>query len=145
MRHVLIIDHTQNEASVDLLFSHGLCDSASTIVCRVGDFPWDSCDSVRNETVLRVKSAMEQGQMVVLVNSGPVQSCFYDVLNQQYSLLAIGDDGYEYPLIVTPFLTPLSPFLYVHVSYACITLIIFKNMGNYYDAKFQRYANLAVV
>lgn len=99
MRHVLIIDHTQNEASVDLLFSHGLCDSADTVLCRVGDFPCDACDAVRNEIVLRVKNAMERGQTVVLVNSGPVQSCFYDVLNQHYSLLAVGDDGYEYPLI----------------------------------------------
>jgi hypothetical protein len=115
MRHVLVIDHTLNEASVDILFSHNLCDSENTLVCRVGDFPCDSNESVRNEAVLRVKEAMEKGQTVVLINSGPIQSCFYDVLNQHYSLLAVGDDGYEYPysrwLFVLPIFLICSPYI----------------------------------
>lgn len=94
-RHILIIDPTQNETAVDLLFSLGLCDSASTVVCSVGDFSQDSSSSL--DAILRLKGAMEQGLIVVLINSGAVQLCLYDILNHLYTLLAVGqDDGYEY-------------------------------------------------
>lgn len=102
-RHILLIDPTENETAVDLLFSHELCDSATTVVCSVGDFAQDKntsspFDFHQCDAVLRVKSAMEQGNVVVLVNSGDVQSYFYDILNQLFTLLAVGpDDGYEYP------------------------------------------------
>ena len=43
---------------------------------------------------------MEMGETVVLVNSAPIHSCFYDVFNRHFAVIAIGsldekkeDDG----------------------------------------------------
>jgi hypothetical protein len=86
----MLIDPTDNETAVGLLFSHNLCDSATTEICYVGDFVDDANDLVRSEAVLKVKTAMELGHTVILVNSGPIHSCFYDVFNRHFTLLSVG-------------------------------------------------------
>jgi hypothetical protein len=38
---------------------------------------------------------MEVGETVILVNSAPIHSCFYDVFNRHFAVIAIGstDEG----------------------------------------------------
>jgi hypothetical protein len=91
-RYIMVIDPTDNETAVGLLFAHKLCDPVETSICYVGDFSDDANDLVRSEAVLKVKTAMELGQTVILVNSGPIHSCFYDVFNRHFTLLSIGQD-----------------------------------------------------
>jgi len=66
---------------------------------------------------------MEVGETVILVNSAPIHSCFYDVFNRHFAVIAIGsvddkkeDDGkkkeaeddnvdkYLYPSVLLPLL-----------------------------------------
>lgn len=35
---------------------------------------------------------MEIGETVILVNSAPIHSCFYDVFNKHFAVIAIGSD-----------------------------------------------------
>jgi hypothetical protein len=88
-RYILVIDPTDNETAVGLLFAHDLCDPAHTSICYVGDFADDTNDLVRSEAVLKVKTAMELGHTVILVNSAPIHSCFYDVFNRHFSVLSV--------------------------------------------------------
>eukprot|EP01114_Cavostelium_apophysatum_P014001 TRINITY_DN3512_c0_g1_i9.p1 TRINITY_DN3512_c0_g1~~TRINITY_DN3512_c0_g1_i9.p1 ORF type:complete len:5234 (+),score=1501.00 TRINITY_DN3512_c0_g1_i9:231-15932(+) len=90
-RYVMLIDPTNNEAAVSLLFSLGLCDPNKTVVCSVGDFEDDAKEIVRSEVVLQVKSAMAKGETVVLINSGPIRSSFYDVFNRHFAVMAVDD------------------------------------------------------
>lgn len=39
---------------------------------------------------MQVKTAMEVGETVILVNSAPIHSCFYDVFNRHFAVIAIG-------------------------------------------------------
>lgn len=51
----MIIDPTDSETAVGLLFSTGICDKANTRICYVGDFSEDANDLVRSEVVLQVR------------------------------------------------------------------------------------------
>jgi hypothetical protein len=53
-RYVMVIDPTDNETAVGLLFSLGICDKTKTRICYVGDFAEDANDLVRSEVVLQV-------------------------------------------------------------------------------------------
>lgn len=50
----MMIDPTDNETAVGLLFSLGICDKERTKICYVGDFADDANDLVRSEVVLQV-------------------------------------------------------------------------------------------
>lgn len=54
-RYVMVIDPTDNETAVGLLFSLGICDRATTKICYVGDFSDDANDLVRSDVVLQVQ------------------------------------------------------------------------------------------
>ena len=53
-RYVMVIDPTDNETAVGLLFSLGICDRATTRICYVGDFSDDANDLARSDVVLQV-------------------------------------------------------------------------------------------
>jgi len=81
----MIIDPTESEASVPLLL--GLLDrekvkiKGKLIIVSVGGFKNDSRESSLADVVLSVKAAMENGDTVLLLNSEPVRSAFYDLFN----------------------------------------------------------------
>ncbi|KAH3767876.1 AAA+ ATPase [Pelomyxa schiedti] len=86
-RYIMLLDPTENEVAVALLFDLGLCDRNQTTICYVGDFPGDNDQRVKAEVVEKVKIAMELGTTIVLVNSTSVHSSFYDVFNRHYTIM----------------------------------------------------------
>ena len=58
-RHMMLIDPTDNETSLCLLFALGICDRQHTQICDVSDFVDDALDAVRSEAILKIKHAME--------------------------------------------------------------------------------------
>ncbi len=50
----MVIDPTDNETAVSLLFSMRICDKERTKICYVGDFADDANDLARSEVVLKV-------------------------------------------------------------------------------------------
>jgi hypothetical protein len=115
----MVIDPTDNETAIGLLFSHNLCNPQNTEICYVGDFADDANDLVRSEAVLKVKTAMELGQTVILVNSGPIHSCFYDVFNRHFTLLSVTGAGEKDPILGRKGLTigEEYPFIFIYIYY----------------------------
>lgn len=81
----MVIDPTENETAVQLLLSRlRSYDSSQVMVCRLGDFPKDRQETAYIDIISQVKRAMAVGLTVILVNSGPVQTSFYDVFNRHF-------------------------------------------------------------
>lgn len=83
-RYLMVIDPTENETAVQLLLTRIFNDGKQVLVCRLGDFPKDRQESAYIEIISQVKQAMTQGLTVILINSGPIQTSFYDVFNRHF-------------------------------------------------------------
>ncbi|KAH3763811.1 AAA+ ATPase [Pelomyxa schiedti] len=86
-RYIMLLDPTDNEVAVSLLFDLGLCDHNQTSVCCIGDFRDDSDLRAKAAVVKKVKVAMEKGETIVLVNSASILSSFYDIFNRHYTIM----------------------------------------------------------
>ena len=93
-RYQLIVDPTDSESAVDLLFSKTLklLDSATTKIIALSDFSEDSTTNSRTAVLAQLKTAIELGETVLLINSAPLQSALYDVINRHYAY-SVNDDG----------------------------------------------------
>ena len=91
-RHKLLIDTTNDDSVLRVLYERGDLGSAGTErshdfhrgeLLKLSDFPEDS--SLQQVTLVsNVKYAAEMGQTVILSQTEPVNESFYDLLNQHY-------------------------------------------------------------
>jgi E3 ubiquitin-protein ligase RNF213 len=88
----MVIDPTDNETAIWLLFTLGICDRSKTQICYSADFRDDATDMAQCEVILKVKNAMECGHTVIMVNSQSINGCFYDVFNCYFNVIT-GSDG----------------------------------------------------
>jgi len=91
-RYVMVLDPTDTESSVSLLFSLNLLDQAHTRIICLGNFAEDETDTARSNLVLQIKTAMELGETVIMINAQSVFSSFYDVFNRHFTMHAISTD-----------------------------------------------------
>ena len=85
-RYTLVIDPTDSEASIDLLFAMKFLDAAQTKVVELSDFPDDSTTTQRTAVLAQIKKVIETGGCLLLKNSAPLQSALYDVINRHYAI-----------------------------------------------------------
>lgn len=90
----MVIDPTDNETAIWLLFSLGICDRAKTQICYAADFIDNANDIALCDVITKVKHAMETGETVIMINSHAVNSCFYDVFNCYFDKMTGGDGKY---------------------------------------------------
>ncbi|CAF4870393.1 unnamed protein product [Rotaria sp. Silwood1] len=91
-RYKLIIDESDDESAVRLLFQTGIIDPHQTIVFRMSDFSDDINNELRNvEMLSTIKLCMETGKTILMVNTGRIHGSLYDVFNQNFSIMATGD------------------------------------------------------
>jgi len=79
-----LIDPTENETAVQLLQSR-IFGERTPRVCQLGDFAKDRQESAFIDVISQVKQAMAEGSTVILINSGPIQTSFYDVFNRHFA------------------------------------------------------------
>jgi hypothetical protein len=107
-RHLLLLDRTESNSAVSLLFDHNLLRREQTEVISMSDFSLDDNDVKRSETAARIKSAVEHGKIIVLVNCSRVFSALYDLFNKHYSSMGgrhyanIGLGSFSRPCMVPP-------------------------------------------
>lgn len=89
-RYTMVIDPSDNEVAIGILFGLGLLRKEETVVVHLADFASDATDAARSEAVLQVKNAMALGQTVILVNTMAISSSFYDVFNRNFDVLPVG-------------------------------------------------------
>ncbi|CAF1604021.1 unnamed protein product, partial [Didymodactylos carnosus] len=93
-RYKLIIDESEDESAIRLLFQTGIIDSDpnKTTIFRMSDFPDDINNEIRNVEILStIKLCMETGKTIIMINTGRIHGSLYDVFNQNFSIMATGD------------------------------------------------------
>jgi hypothetical protein len=91
-RYTMVMDPTDSETAVDLLFTLKLLSRDNTDVITLSEFPEDAIPTRRTAVLADIKKAIENGRTLLLVNSGPLQSALYDVINRHY-VVSVRDDG----------------------------------------------------
>eukprot|EP01088_Endostelium_zonatum_P014249 TRINITY_DN3042_c0_g1_i1.p1 TRINITY_DN3042_c0_g1~~TRINITY_DN3042_c0_g1_i1.p1 ORF type:complete len:4305 (+),score=884.29 TRINITY_DN3042_c0_g1_i1:1356-12917(+) len=93
-RYIMVVDPTDNASALSIMQSRGIIDSSKAVFVVLGDFEDDATEAMYTQSILKVKTAMTNGDTVVLVNSGPINNSFYDVFNKHFTTIAGNDkDG----------------------------------------------------
>jgi hypothetical protein len=117
-RYTLIVDPTDCEAGVDLLFALKLLDPTTTKIVSLSDFPEDASPTMTTAALAQIKKCIEEGETLLLVNSAPLQSAIYDVINRHYAN-SVREDGRTDAFANIP-LGSFSSLVRVHESFRLI-------------------------
>lgn len=119
-RYKLIIDESEDESAVRLLFQTGILDSNpnQTSVFRMSDFPEDIDNELRNVAILStIKLCMETGKTILMVNTARIHGALYDVFNQNFSIMATSDTRKIFSKVA---IGPKTVDVAVHEDFQCI-------------------------
>eukprot|EP01080_Neovahlkampfia_damariscottae_P008967 gene8967-916_t len=86
-RYVMIVDPTETQVALDLLYSQNILEREKSIICSISDFQKDDNSFSKSQVISKIKRAMEEGETVVLVNSMSISSNLYDVFNKHFSIV----------------------------------------------------------
>jgi hypothetical protein len=142
-RYKLIIDESEDESAVRLLFQTGILDSNpnQTTVFRMSDFPEDIDNELRNVEILStIKLCMETGRTILMVNTGRIHGALYDVFNQNFSIMATGDTRKIFSKVA---IGPKTVDVAVHEDFQCIVHIKRSDFGKIpppFLSRFQKYS-----
>jgi hypothetical protein len=84
-RHTLLIDRSNSESAIDLLFSMNILDATETQVLTMPSSDVDQSSVDVSEALRQVKVAAENGFTMLLVNGDALYSALYDLLNKYYN------------------------------------------------------------
>ncbi|CAF1573843.1 unnamed protein product [Rotaria sp. Silwood1] len=119
-RYKLIIDESEDESAVHLLFQSGLLssDPKRTTVFRMSDFAEDINNELRNTEILsNIKLCMETGKTILMVNTERIHGSLYDVFNQNFSIMATYDTRKIFSKVA---IGPKTIDVVVHEDFQCI-------------------------
>jgi hypothetical protein len=142
-RYKLIIDESEDESAVRLLFQTGILDSNpnQTTVFRMSDFPEDIDNELRSVEILStIKLCMETGKTVLMVNTGRIHGSLYDVFNQNFSIMATGDTRKIFSKVA---IGPKTVDVVVHEDFQCIVHVKrseFERIPPPFLSRFQKYS-----
>ncbi|KAI9334216.1 hypothetical protein DFJ73DRAFT_39174 [Zopfochytrium polystomum] len=120
-RHILILDPTANSTAVTILQKIASRSTRQMRVISVGDFPDDHADTNHSEAVIAMKRSMIDGDAVILVNSEPIRSNFYDAFNFHMTK-TVGDDN-KVEFFVNVAVGSLSRPCVVSPSFKCVVVV----------------------
>ena len=142
-RYKLIIDESEDESAVRLLAQSGVLDLDPTkiVVFRMSDFPDDVNNELRNVEILStIKLCMETGKTILMINTGRIHGSLYDVFNQNFSIMATGDNRKIWSKVA---IGPKTIDVVVHEDFQCIVHINrseFKEIPAPFLSRFQKYS-----
>jgi hypothetical protein len=120
-RYTLVVDPTDCEAAVDLLFALKLLDQANTKIVTLSDFPEDASPTMTTSALAKVKMCIEEGKTLLLINSACLQSALYDVINRHYAV-SVSESGERMEFASIP-LGSFSSLVQVHKEFHLIVHI----------------------
>ena len=142
-RYKLIVDESEDESAVRLLFQTGILDSDpnKTTVFRMSDFPDDIDNELRNVEILStIKLCMETGKTILMVNTDRIHGSLYDVFNQNFSIMSTDESRKIFSKVA---IGPKTIDVVVHEEFQCIVHIKrseFKDIPAPFLSRFQKYS-----
>jgi len=141
-RYKLIIDKSDDESAVQLLFQSGILNSdpTQTEVFRMSDFHDDTINELRNVEILStIKLCMETGKTILMVNTERIHGALYDVFNQNFSIMATDETRKIFSKVA---IGPKTMDVVVHENFQCIVHIKQKDLKDIpapFLSRFQKY------
>ncbi|CAF3853458.1 unnamed protein product [Rotaria sp. Silwood1] len=142
-RYKLVIDESEDESAVRLLFQLGILNSdpSQTTVFRMSDFPDDVDNELRNVEILsNIKLCMETGKTILMINTGRIHGSLYDVFNQNFSIMATEESRKIFSKVA---IGPKTVDVIVHEDFQCIVHIKrseFTDIPAPFLSRFQKYS-----
>ena len=142
-RYKLIIDESEDESAVRLLFQTGILnsDASLTRVFHMPDFPDDAKNDLKNVEVLsEIKLCMETGKTILMINTGRIHGSLYDVFNQNFSIMATEGNRKIFSKVA---IGPKTADVAVHDQFQCIVHVKrseFKDIPAPFLSRFQKYS-----
>lgn len=116
VRFKLIIDPSEDDTVIRLLFYHNVLDSKSRIfICS--DFIQDD-ELQKVNLVSAIRSSASQGHTVILSHADEIFECFYDVFNQNYKQINDIKTGVRYYANIA--IGSHTKLCRIHPSFQCI-------------------------
>ena len=142
-RYKLIIDESEDESAVRLLFQFGILnpDPSHTTVFRMSDFPNDIHNDLRDVEILsNIKLCMETGKTILMMNTGRIHGSLYDVFNQNFSIMATEESRKIFSKVA---IGSRTIDVVVHEDFQCIVHVKrseFKDIPAPFLSRFQKYS-----
>ncbi|CAF1142456.1 unnamed protein product, partial [Adineta ricciae] len=142
-RYKLIIDESEDESAIRLLYQTGIIDTdpQQTTVFRMSDFDEDLKNDLRNVEILStIKLCMETGKTILMVNTGRIHGSLYDVFNQNFSIMATDESRKIFSKVA---IGPKTIDVVVHENFQCIVHIKrseFQDIPAPFLSRFQKYS-----
>ena len=92
-RYIAIIDPTDSETALELLFEMKFLERLHTKIIAISEFPEDGTATQISAVLGRIKFAIETGMTLLLSNSSSVESALYDVINRHHEYSVNPESG----------------------------------------------------
>lgn len=120
MRYKLIIDPSEDDSLVRLLFSFGILERNNTRTFVCSNFPCDGQHQKIN-TIAAIRHSAVEGHTVVLSQTDDIHESFYDLFNQRFRRIDDPTKGPRYytNIAIGPYLKPSR----VHPKFQCVVIV----------------------
>ena len=119
-RYKLIIDPSEDESVVRLLFSFGILVRANTRVFVCSDFPGDG-QLQKIDTISAIRHSAMQGHTVVMSQTDDIHESFYDLFNQRFRRIDDPKNGPRYYANIA--IGAHSKPSLVHPKFQCVVIV----------------------
>ena len=142
-RYKLIIDESEDESAIRLLYESGIfdVDQNRPIIYRMSDLNEDIENELKNVEILsEIKLSMETGQTILMINTGRIHGSLYDVFNQNFSIMATDDSRKIFSKVA---IGPKTMDVVVHEDFQCIVHVKrseFEDIPAPFLSRFQKYS-----
>lgn len=120
VRYKLIIDPSEDDSLVRLLFSFDILKRNNTRVFVCSDFPGDS-QLQKIDTIAAIRHSAMQGHTVIMSQTDDIHESFYDLFNQHFRRVDHPEDGPRYYTNIA--IGAYSKPSRVHPSFQCVVVV----------------------
>eukprot|EP00118_Oscarella_pearsei_P017416 m.172374 g.172374 ORF g.172374 m.172374 type:complete len:5617 (+) comp39084_c0_seq35:292-17142(+) len=141
-RFIMIIDPSEDDSAVKLLFQTGLLSVERSKVFRLSEFAKDQTSLHDIQVLSEIRNALEDGLHTVLINTDRIHGSLYDLLNQNCRIVAAGKDDGEAEIYAN---IPVGEHTFpsrVHPKFRCLVVLkekLLKSTPAPFLSRFSKY------
>eukprot|EP00761_Pharyngomonas_kirbyi_P005972 gb/GECH01005978.1/.p1 GENE.gb/GECH01005978.1/~~gb/GECH01005978.1/.p1 ORF type:complete len:4701 (+),score=834.10 gb/GECH01005978.1/:1-14103(+) len=96
VRYKLIIDPTNDNSAIRMLMNEDCLKSRQIKIFNLADFPGSSKHLEKSRVISQIKQSMKNGDTILMFDTDPIHTSFYDVFNQYFTTIHDDDGNPEY-------------------------------------------------
>eukprot|EP00947_MAST-08B_sp_MAST-8B-sp1_P003662 g3662.t1 len=140
IRYKMIVDGSEDESIVRLLFSAGILQENRTHLLSLSDFE-DDKEAERLMIISEIKAAAQAGRTVVLSQTESIEESFFDLFNQHFSEIPQGGKITYYANVAAGSISKLVP---VHPQFNAIVIKQWESLASTPKAELNRFEKFRI-